>query len=154
MSWAAARIPPSSEYLLFEAYPPRTMAYTLSELKAKTSRTPMLMSAIQYVTLYQRPMGITAHDRNAAATAMQGATMKRTCSVFAGTMLSLNASLMPSAASCISPNGPTRFGPGRRWMRPRATRSNHTVYAVAVSTTKSKAVIATTTTTQWPMGLA
>src|SRR3981081_2656269 len=37
-------------------------------------------------------------------------------------------------------------------MRPSATRSNHTVYAVAVSTTKSSAVIATTTMTQWPMG--
>src|SRR6267154_6601756 len=131
-----------------------TIAYTLSELNAKTSRTPMLMSAIQYWTLYQRPIGITAHARKAAATAIVGAMTNSVLSVAAGTKLSLNASFTPSAASCSSPNGPTRFGPGRRWIRPSATRSNHTVYAVAVSTTKSKAVIATTTTTQWPMGLA
>ena len=87
----------------------------------------MLTSAIQYWTLYQRPIGITAHDRKAAATAMVGATTYMTLSVLAGTKLSLKASFTPSAASCIRPNGPTRFGPGRLWMRPSATRSNHTV---------------------------
>src|SRR5690349_3810477 len=130
-----------------------TMAYTLRALTANTSRMPTLTSAIQYWTLYQSPMGITAHARNAAATAMVGAITKSNLSVDAGTKLSLNASFTPSAASCISPQGPTRFGPGRRWSRPSATRSNHTVYAVAVSTTKSSNAIATTTTTQWPIGL-
>ena len=73
-------------------------------------------------------------------------------SVFSGMKLSLKASFTPSAASCKSPYGPTRLGPGRRWMRPRATRSNHTVYAVAVRTTNNRSAIATTTTTQWPIG--
>src|ERR1700694_3852945 len=123
------------------------MAYTLRELNAKTSRTPMLRSAIQYWTLYQRPIGITAHERNAAATAIVGATTYRTLSVLAGTKLSLKASLMPSAASCSSPNGPTRFGPGRRWIRPSATRSNQTVQAVAVSTTHRRSAMATETFT-------
>jgi len=38
-------------------------------------------------------------------------------------------------------------------MRPSATRSNHTVYAVAVSTTKRRTDMATMTITQWPMAL-
>src|SRR5258708_17349638 len=95
----------------------------------------MFRSAIQYWTLYQRPIGITAQERNAAATAIVGAITYRTLSVFAGMKLSLKASFTPSAASCRSPYGPTRLGPGRRWIRPSATRSNHTAYAAAVHTT-------------------
>ena len=113
----------------------------------------MLRSAIQYWTLYQMPIGITAHDRKAAATAIVGATTYMTLSVFAGMKLSLNASFTPSAASCRSPKGPTRLGPGRLWIRPSATRSNHTVYAVAVRTTNSRSVMAIATTTQCPIAL-
>src|SRR5487761_1362828 len=120
-------MPPNIEYLLLEAYPPMTIAYTLRELNAKISSTPTLTSAIQYWTLYQRPIGITAQERKAAATAIVGAITKRSLAVAAGTKLSLKASFTPSAASCSSPQGPTRFGPGRRWMWPSATRSNQTV---------------------------
>jgi len=59
--------------LLFDAYPPMTIAYTLSALTAKMIRMPTLTSAIQYWTLYQSPIGITAQAMNAAATAMVGA---------------------------------------------------------------------------------
>src|SRR3981081_2551435 len=127
MSCAADRKPPSNEYLLLDEYPPSMIAYTLGELKAKISRTPMLRSAIQYWTLYQRPIGMTVHERKAAATAMVGAMTYMILSVFAGMKLSLNASFTPSAASCIRPYGPTRLGPGRLWIRPSATRSNQTV---------------------------
>src|SRR6202521_3205279 len=74
MSWAAERKPPSSEYLLFDASPPMTIAYTLSALTAKMTKMPTLTSATQYWTLYQSPMGMTTQARNAATTAMPGAT--------------------------------------------------------------------------------
>src|SRR4030081_1284343 len=44
---------------------------------------------------------------------------------------------MPSAAGCSNPNGPTRVGPQRFCMCPTTFRSNQTVYATAVSRTKS-----------------
>ena len=51
-----------------------TIAYTLRELTAKTSRMPTLTSAIQYWALPHRPIGITAQARNAAPTAIVGAS--------------------------------------------------------------------------------
>jgi hypothetical protein len=75
----------------------------LSEETANTSRMPTFRSAIQYWTLYQRPIGITAQATKAANTAIVGATTYRTRSVLAGTKLSLNTSLTPSAAICIRP---------------------------------------------------
>src|SRR5207247_408321 len=49
-----------------------TIAYTLRELTAKTSRMPTLTSAIQYCALSHRPIVITGLARNAAQTAVVG----------------------------------------------------------------------------------
>src|SRR5580692_11943429 len=46
-------------------------------------------------------------------------------------------SLAASAAGCKSPQGPTRFGPGRSCIHPRILRSARMAYANDVTTTKS-----------------
>jgi hypothetical protein len=55
---------------------------------------------------------------------------------------------MPSAMGCSNPNGPTREGPQRFCMWPTTFRSNHTVYATAVSNTKITSTIFTTDATK------
>src|SRR6266446_5884946 len=47
--------------------------------------------------------------------------------------------LTPSASGCKSPKGPTRVGPQRFWIRADTLRSSQTLYATAVSRTKTTA---------------
>ena len=44
-----------------------------------------------------------------------------------GMMSSLRMNFTPSAIGCNRPNGPTRVGPQRFWMRPISLRSSHTM---------------------------
>src|SRR3954470_7047027 len=52
--------------------------------------------------------------------------------------------LIPSANGCNRPNGPTLVGPQRFWIRADTFRSSHTLYATAVSSTKTTAADLTT----------
>src|SRR4051812_43266973 len=52
--------------------------------------------------------------------------------------------LIPSASGCSRPNGPTLVGPQRFWIRADTFRSSHTLYATAVSSTKTTAADLTT----------
>src|SRR5579864_3736070 len=88
--------------------------------------------------LIQLPNGITAIEVIAKITAIIGAAMYRGLYTCGGVRSSLNKNLMPSAAGCNSPNGPTRVGPQRFCMRPTTLRSSQTVYATAVSSTNSR----------------
>src|SRR5215831_12906619 len=99
MSWAAARRPPSSEYLELDDQPPSRIAYAFIELTANTSRMPMLRLAIQYVKPLASPNGITDQARNAATTMIDGASTYSTGSTPPGAKLSLKTSFTPSAAS-------------------------------------------------------
>src|SRR5580658_7436446 len=47
--------------------------------------------------------------------------------------------LTPSASGCSRPKGPTRVGPQRFWMCAETFRSSQTLYATAVSRTKTTA---------------
>src|SRR5260370_24088453 len=80
-------------------------------------------------------MGITAIEVRAKITAINGAAIYSGLYTCGGVRSSLKRNLMPSAAGCSSPNGPTRVGPQRFCMCPTTFRSNHTVYATAVSST-------------------
>ena len=51
---------------------------------------------------------------------------------------SLRISFAASAAGCINPHGPTRFGPGRSCIQPRILRSTSIAYANVVITTSSR----------------
>src|SRR2546429_9382028 len=104
MSWAAARRPPSSEYLLFDDQPPSRIEYAFIELTAKTSRMPMLRFAIQYVKPLLSPIGMTGQARKAATTMMAGARAYRTGSTPRGAEPSFVANFTASAASCHKPD--------------------------------------------------
>ena len=58
-----------------------------------------------------RPNGTTASARNTGPTKTSGARKWTTWSAERGTRSSLMMALIPSAAGCRKPNGPTRFGP-------------------------------------------
>src|ERR1035437_6043309 len=59
-------------------------------------------------------------------------------------MSSLRKDFAPSTNGCKRPNGPTRQGPQRFWMRPTSLRSSSTVYATPNSiTTVTTATLST-----------
>ena len=60
---AAERRPPMSEYLLFEAQPPRMIPYTPVEVSARISSSPTFVRAAMYVG--GGPNGIRQKTRNA-----------------------------------------------------------------------------------------
>src|SRR5687767_921879 len=57
-------------------------------------------------------------------------------------MSSLVSILIPSASGCSRPNGPTRFGPGRFWTRPRTLRSTSVRAAKRLANTTMIAAMA------------
>lgn len=61
----------------------------------------------------------------AETTTITGATQKMAFSAEEGMMSSFRISFRASARGCISPMGPVRVGPNRRWRRPNTLRSNH-----------------------------
>src|ERR1700722_5832703 len=115
MSWADERRPPSSEYLLLDANPPRNSEYTPSDVIPRMKSSPTLTWAIsQWNSCPNQllvPQGITAYASNAAPPARLGPTRYRTLSRCAGATFSLKKSFRPSAAGWSIPNGPTRLGP-------------------------------------------
>src|SRR5579864_5453701 len=80
---------------------------------------------------------MTEIEVSAKTTAISGAAMYSGLYTCGGVRSSFRRNLMPSAAGCNSPNGPTRLGPQRFCMWPTTLRSSHTVYATAVSKTTS-----------------
>ena len=67
--------------------------------------------------------GITAHAIIAKVKVSIGAIKNTAGLAPAGTMVSLNSSLTPSAIGCSSPNGPTTFGPMRKCIAASTLRS-------------------------------
>ncbi len=131
-SWAADRSPPSSEYLLFDAQPPRMIPYTPIEVIASRKSSPMFTSVTHsgVRTLPIRisgPKGMTARAVSAGITARTGA---RKCTAFSareGVMSSLVTSFRRSATPWSRPLGPTRLGPSRACMNPMMRRSASTM---------------------------
>src|SRR5438093_8675540 len=101
MTWAADRKPPSNEYLLFEAQPPRMIPYAPIDVNARMYKIPTLMSLItkglncntgkvtpiQLATVtiqaggkfavVSGPKGTTAKPINAGTRARRGARLNR-----------------------------------------------------------------------------
>src|SRR6202022_4387169 len=69
-------------------------------------------------------IGMMAKLASAAMIEIIGARRYRNRSRLEGALLDLKKSFKPSAAGCKSPQGPTRFGPGRCCMRAWTFRSN------------------------------
>ena len=67
--------------------------------------------------------GITAHAAKAGPIANTGAIKNKYKFDLAGNMTSFNASFSPSAIGCNNPQGPTRLGPIRTWIKPITLRS-------------------------------
>src|SRR5579863_2807801 len=96
--------------------------------------TSVICSGMLYPNIgIELPNGITEIDVSAKITAIMGAARNSGLYTCGGVRSSLNRNLIPSAAGCNNPNGPTRVGPHRFCMWPTTLRSSHTVYATAVS---------------------
>ncbi len=86
----------------------------------------MNQSSLPPVWLADGPNGTTAKMTNAGATTRQGARTKAHLTARCGMTSSLTSSLATSAIGCSSPQGPTRLGPTRTWMKPSTLRSAST----------------------------
>ena len=86
---------------------------------------------------------MTANVAIAGTRRMNGASVWRTRSAYSGTTSSFMNIFSVSAIACRSPNGPTRFGPGRSWMRPATRRSIQMRFgSIAARTTpQTKAIL-------------
>ena len=113
------RMAPSNEYLLLEDQPAMNTAIVFTEPMAMTNSTPTLRSA----RTIPSPKGRTAKTTRAGMNMTMGAVQKRSLSACRLVMASLDRSLRASATGCRSPQGPTRLGPRRAWMRPMRRRS-------------------------------
>src|SRR5581483_7441885 len=91
-----------------------------------------------------RPNGSARKPQNAAQNARYGASLNRKRSAPVGATSSLLMSLMPSASDCSSPNGPTRVGPSRSWMRADTLRSAQMAKNVETPMKPKSAAAATT----------
>ena len=105
--------------MLAEAYPASTMPNTSLDSTARTK------NAATFISFATRPLpnGRARNPQNAAQNARYGARRNRNLSAVAGATSSFEMSLMPSASDWSSPNGPTRVGPRRSWMRADTLRS-------------------------------
>src|SRR5918993_5013478 len=108
---AAERRPPISEYLLFDAQPPRMIPYTAVDVRARISSSPTFTRVT--VNVGGGPYGIRQKTMNAGISGQIGPRKYATFSALDGTMSSLRMNLIGSAMICNSPFGPTRFGPSR-----------------------------------------
>src|SRR5947199_10642835 len=119
MTWAADRKPPSNEYLLFEAQPPRMIPYAPIDVNARIYKIPTLMSLItnglnctpNTSTVRSGPNGMTAKLINAGTRARTRAMLKRNLSDPAGAMSSLKNKLSPSETRCRVQLGHNYIGP-------------------------------------------
>ena len=105
---------------------------------AMTQRTPTFESIRPCGTWYQTspreganqgstksgPIGITAAIIRIGMTLIMGARRKTHLSAPAGIKSSLKTSFTPSAAGCMKPIGPTRFGPTRCCKKASSRRSS------------------------------
>src|SRR5437868_5445995 len=108
---AAERRPPISEYLLFEAQPPRMIPYTPVDVRARMRSRPTFVSVGTKVG--GGPYGIRQKTRNAGSSGSIGPRKYAIFSALDGTMSSFSRNLIGSATIWNRPFGPTRFGPRR-----------------------------------------
>src|SRR5439155_2888194 len=132
------RSAPSSGYVDPDAHPASTTPYTPIDEQASTSNTATGMSVSCSGDSVPKirtdgPNGITENAVNAHTAEMIGAKKYTTLSAARGMMSSLKASFSPSASDCSSPNGPTRFGPGRTCIR-ATTRPPYQIANRAITT--------------------
>src|SRR5713226_4654890 len=92
---AAERRPPISEYLLFDAQPPRMMPYTPVEVSARINSSPTFTRVTANVG--GGPNGIRQKTMNAGISGSIGPRKYATFSALLGTMSSLRRNLIGSA---------------------------------------------------------
>src|SRR5262245_344885 len=101
------RKPPSNAYLLCDDQPPSITAYTTSPAIAKKKSRPSSNDETPQTGVN----GTRPNASNIRPIASAGASMKVNLSTNGGVQSSLKKILIMSAATCVTPNGPTRFGP-------------------------------------------
>src|SRR3954470_2033707 len=92
---AAERSPPISEYLLFDAQPPRMIPYTPVDVSATMRRSAMFVSVGTNVG--GGPYGIRQKTMNAGMSGSIGPRKYATVSALDGTMSSFSRNLIGSA---------------------------------------------------------
>ena len=80
--------------------------------------------ALMLASAMSGPKGTTAQAANAGMIVMIGPSTNRPLLAAVGMMISLVSSFSASAMGCSKPNGPTRLGPKRIWVKPIALRSH------------------------------
>ncbi len=76
------------------------------------------------VTTVRRISRLTTNGAASIAAMAAAGSGRSSTSTPPGVMVSLSASLIPSARLCRAPHGPTRLGPGRSCIQPRILRSS------------------------------
>src|SRR5258708_23151981 len=84
---AAEGRPPISEYLLFDAHPPRMIPYTLVDVRARTSSRPTFVCVTTKVG--GGPYGMRQKTRKTGTSGSIGPRKQATFSALDGTMSSL-----------------------------------------------------------------
>ena len=132
--------------MLADDHPAKTIPYTAIEAIAKMYNKPTFKSLIPSRIVLPNistsgPTGITATITSAGIIVNIGAKKNNVLSAPAGVNSSLNMSLIPSAAGCNKPQGPTRLGPLRTCIRAAILRSAKVKYANAVSNTNATSTL-------------
>jgi hypothetical protein len=101
----------------------------------KTSQKRKSIPILIFVMIIPGANGIIAKLSSADAITIAGAKMKMNLSAKGGTQSSLKNILIISANTCISPNGPTLFGPYLSWNKANSLLSTQIRRAAIVITT-------------------
>src|SRR3990172_5176393 len=151
MSCAAARMPPSSAYLL--SLPQPASKNPMND-NPETARMYSRLSGIGLIS-QSAVKGTATNTMSAGMKIMNTASSNATKSAVAGRRSSFVSSLNVSAIGCSSPNGPVRVGPSRYCIRATILRSYHVAY---ITPTVITSVNATTPripfTNGWSMSMA
>src|SRR3989338_2467682 len=103
MIWAAERIPPKREYLLFDPQPAIKIPKTQMDVIEATNKMPMFKS----FTINFSLKGIVKKAITDGITTKNGASHQINLSARLGTIFSLSRSLKTSAMDCNEPCQPT-----------------------------------------------
>src|SRR4051794_12887082 len=113
MSWAAARMPPSTLYLLADAHPAMIAPSTPTPITASTKNSP----ASRSTPTRPSPTGMTISTTRYGTRATAGAILKMVRSAAAGIRSSFWTNFTPSASSWAQPwKPPAYIGPRRDCM--------------------------------------
>src|SRR3989344_6956552 len=120
MIWAAERIPPRREYLLFDPHPAIKIPKTQMDVIDATYKIPTFRSRTIRVLL----KGTVKNAITTGTVTKKGASDHTSLSAPDGTIFSFNKSFSESAMDCKLPCQPQIMGPMRFWIWAEIFRSS------------------------------